>query len=76
MPEIQQLKTELDEALVVVARSAQELSDNVEKSRDGRGIDCYYVEPEEMVKLRNALAHWKTCSQKFLEATAERVSPR
>ncbi len=57
---------ELGDAVVVVARCAQELSDNAEPFDD-----LFAVDPEDMVELRNALAHWKKCTQVFLEVVDE-----
>jgi hypothetical protein len=57
---------ELSAAVVVVARCAEELSDNAATNEFG-----FDVEIEAMVELRNALAHWKACTQEFLEAANE-----
>lgn len=61
--ELNTAQRELDDAIIVVARCAQEVSDNARQVDD-----TYSVDPEVMVELRNALAHWKACTQKFLEA--------
>lgn len=59
---------DLGDAVVVVARCAQELSDNADTLRL---CDAFAVDPEDMVELRNALAHWKKCTQAFLEVVDE-----
>jgi DNA repair ATPase RecN len=59
---------ELGEAVVVVARCAQGVSDCADNLRL---CDAFAVNPEDMVELRNALAHWKKCTQKFLEVVDE-----
>jgi len=54
---------ELGEAVTLVARCADELSDNAEQVDD-----TYSVAPEDMVELRNALFNWKTKTQAYLLA--------
>jgi len=59
--------TELGEAIIVVARRAQDVSDNSYVMSEG----TYGVEPDDMVELKNALTHWTACTQKFLEVVDE-----
>jgi hypothetical protein len=55
--------TELGDAVALVARCAQELSDNAVQVDD-----TYSVAPEDMVELRNALFNWRTKTEAFLLA--------
>jgi len=59
---------DLAEAVMVVARCAQEVSDCADNKRL---CDAFAVNPEEMVELRNALTHWQACTQKFLKVVDE-----
>lgn len=58
--------SKLDDALINVARSAQELSDTSEKN-----LSDYTVGKEEMEELREALKVWQEKSQEFLKVVSE-----
>lgn len=55
--------TELGDAVTLVARCAQDVSDNAVQVDD-----TYSVDPEDMVELRNALFAWRTKTEAFLLA--------
>ena len=57
----------VDDALIVVARTAQEISDGTILSPDGNHI----VADEDMKELRAALKVWTEKTQEFLKVVSE-----
>jgi hypothetical protein len=71
MNRLEETTQALNEAVNVVARSAQELSDNSER----RDAETWIVDAESMQTLRDALTHWTATSNAFLAAVQATASP-
>lgn len=65
---IEQAKEKLDNALIVVARTAQEVADTAEYKNRGKGDSVYLVGLDDMDDLKKAVKEWKAATADYLLA--------